>query len=203
MAKKTIVVSDLSGQDIPDDEQVELRILELEGLSQPVKLDASRAEADRLRIEAKPMALIELVMPDGTVERVAIDAAQFKKSIKGDADEVMASAEALSFAGASPVQPEVPRRRGRRPRDEGTAASSRADKVNYTDPDKFGQLHRGRLTDEEITLVKENPEQASRNREAQGHPPIDWQDSKEKARYNLTDDDVVRMVATEARSISG
>ena len=75
-------------------------------------------------------------------------------------------------------------RRGRRPRGEGAAASG-GDKIDYTAPDRFGQVHRGRLNDEEIQLVRENPEQASRNREAQGHPPIDWDDAKEQARYNL------------------
>ncbi len=61
----------------------------------------------------------------------------------------------------------------------------RADKVDYTASDRFGQLHRGRLTDEERELVRNDRQQASRNRVAQGHPPIDWDDPKEQARYGL------------------
>ena len=100
---------------------------------------------------------------------------------------------------AAQTELEEPARRTRRPRGE---AASTGEKVSYTDDDKFGQIHRGRLTDEEIALVKSNPDQASRNREAQGHPAIDWNDPKEKSRYSLTDDDVARLVAAEAKSIS-
>ena len=63
---------------------------------------------------------------------------------------------------------------------------TKADKVDYTAPDRYGQLHRGRLTDEERELVRANREQASRNRQAQGHPPIDWDDDKERTRYGLS-----------------
>ena len=54
MAKKVAIVSDLSGTDIPDAEQVEPRVMELEGLSQPVKPDSSRAEVDRPRRALTP-----------------------------------------------------------------------------------------------------------------------------------------------------
>jgi hypothetical protein len=183
MAKKTIIVSDVSGQDVPDDEQVELRVLELEGLSQPIRLDASKAEADRLRLEAKPMALIELVMPDGTVERVAIDAAEFKKSIKGDADEVMSRAEALSFV-APAAQDGSPRRRGRRPR-AGAATAARTDKVDYASEDHFGMLHRGRVTEEEAAMVRGNLDRANVNRASAGQRPIDPNDYQDKKRYGF------------------
>jgi hypothetical protein len=183
VAKKTITVSDMSGQDIPDDEQVELRVLELEGLSQPIRLDASKSEVDRLRLEAKPMALIELVMPDGTVERLLIDAAQFKQSIKGDADEVMARAEALTFASTQPG-PEVPRRRGRRPR-TGGATATRADRHDYTAEENFGLLHRGRVTEEEAAMVRGNLDKANANRASAGQRPIDPNDYQEKKRYGF------------------
>ena len=169
-------------------------MLEYPDLSQPIKLDASTTEANRLKVESTPMALLELVSSDGT-ERIAISAEQFARAIKGDAAEVMANAEALTFPQQPESAPEQPKRRGRRPRDESTAAAPRGDKIDYTSPDHFGQIHRGRLNDEEIRLVKDNPEQASRNREVQGHPPIDWDDEKERSRYGLTDDDVVGIKA--------
>ena len=101
MARKVVFVSDLTGSEIPDDEQVEVRVLEYPDLSQPIKLDASTTEANRLKVESTPMALLELVSSDGT-ERIAISAEQFARAIKGDAAEVMANAEALTF----PQQPE-------------------------------------------------------------------------------------------------
>lgn len=188
MARKVVIVSDLSGQEVADDERVELRVLEYPELSQPVRLDASKAEVDRLKLEAKPFALLELVTSDGTVERIAIDAGELARNVPGDIHEVMATAEAVYQAPTQP-EPAAPARRGRRPRGEG-APASRGEKIDYTAPDRYGQLHRGRLNDAEIELVRDNPEQASRNREAQGHPPIDWDDAKEQARYSLSPGDV-------------
>lgn len=118
MAQRTVYASDLTGKDIPDDERVELRVLELEGLSQPVRLDASKTETDRLRVESSSLALLELVMSDGETVRLAIPAEQFRKAIKGDADEVLANAEGLNFTPPS----EQPRRRGR-PRAAGDTAA--------------------------------------------------------------------------------
>ena len=89
-------------------------------------------------------------------------------------------------------EPDTIRRRGR-PRTEGAAATG--DKIDYTDDDHFGQLHRGRLNDAEIQRVKDDPERASRNREAQGHPPIDFNDDKEQSRYNLTASEVAVILA--------
>ena len=61
-------------------------------------------------------------------------------------------------------------------------------RVDYTASDRYGQIHRGKITDEEACLVRENAEQASLNRQGQGHPPIDWKDPKEIARYGLKND---------------
>ena len=45
MAKRVILVSDVSGKEIPDEEQVEVQVLSYPGLNMPVKLDASKTEA--------------------------------------------------------------------------------------------------------------------------------------------------------------
>ena len=95
-----------------------------------------------------------------------------------DVDQVLEGARAVDMARIPPSQ------RGRAPVSS-TPSAAKADKVDYTAPDRYGQLHRGRLTDEERELVRANREQASLNRQAQGHPPIDWDDDKEKTRYGL------------------
>lgn len=182
MAKKVIVLSDLTGSEIPDNEQVELRVLELQGLSQPVRLDASKTEVDRLRVEGTPLALIELLMPDGETVRLALPADQFRKAIKGDADEVLASAEGLTFA--PPSEPETQRRRGRRPRGEGAAAAS-GPKLDYSAPENAGVMHRGRVTETEAEWVRNNLDEANENRRRSGQPEIDPNDEKEKKRYGF------------------
>lgn len=72
---------------------------------------------------------------------------------------------------------------GRKPR--GTAPKSGGDKVNYATPEHCGELHRGRITEEESSLVRADPDRASANRERQTGKAIDWNDPKEKSRYGL------------------
>ena len=120
MAKRVILVSDVSGKEIPDEEQVEVQVLSYPGLNMPVKLDASKTEADRLKIDARPMALLRLIGSDGS-EEIAVDAELFAKAIHGDADEVLAMAEGLQLA----PQPEAPRRRGRRSSGQSAPAGER------------------------------------------------------------------------------
>lgn len=183
MAKKTITLSDLSGQDVPEGDEVEVRVLELDGLSQPVRLDASKTEVDRLRVESTSLALIELVMPDGEIVRLALSADQFRKAIRGDADEVLANAEGLSF---TPPQAEsTAPRRGRRPRGEGAAPSTAEAKLDYTAPENAGILHRGRVTETEAEWVRLNLDEANANRTRAGQPIIDPTDEKEKKRYGF------------------
>jgi len=126
MSQRMVFASDFSQKDIPDGEKVEVRVLELDGLSQPVRLDASKTEVDRLRVESSALALLELVLPDGETVRIAIPADQFRKAIRGDADAVLANAEGLSFA---PPQQEEPERRRGRPRGSGgTGQKTKADR---------------------------------------------------------------------------
>ena len=58
-------------------------------------------------------------------------------------------------------------------------------KIDYTDEEHFGQLHRGRVTEEEAALVRSNLDQANRNRTAAGQPPIDPQGAADKKRYGV------------------
>lgn len=182
MAKKTVIISDLTGKDVPDDEQVEVRVLEYPGLSQGVKLDASKAETDRLKLEAKPMALLELITSDGAVERIALDAELFARSIRGDADEVMAHAEGIYEQPAPTPTPE-PTRRGRRPRGEGGAP--RGEKIDYTSVEYAGRVKRGIVSDGEKQTVREHFDEVNRNLEAAGQRTLDLSDIAIVERYGL------------------
>ena len=128
----------------------------------------------------EPMKLSHLIA-NGEVRRVAIEADQFKRSIRGDADEVLANAEGLSFTPAPPV--EEPKRRGRKPRGEGASAAT--EKVNYASLEHAGTPHRGRVTEAEAELVRNNLADINERLEAQGHPKIDPNDDKAKKRYGF------------------
>ena len=85
----------------------------------------------------------------------------------------------------APGGPTSRRCRRRSGRAAASGAQSRAEKIDYTAADRFGQLHRGRITADEARLVREQPTQASANRESQGHPPIDFDDPAERKRYGF------------------
>ena len=93
-----------------------------------------------------------------------------------DFDRVLEGARRADLKTRAAVAATRPRRAARRHAPE---------KIDYTAADRFGQLHRGRITAEEARLVREQPTQASANRESQGHPPIDFDDPAERKRYGL------------------
>jgi hypothetical protein len=199
MSTRLVIVSDLSGQEIADGDNVEVRVLELEGLSQPVKIDASTAEADRLSLEAKPLALLELVLPNGEVRRVAIEADQFKRSIRGDADEVLANAEGLSFTPQAPAA-EEPKRRTRRPRGEGVPAASRGEKIDYTSVEYAGRVKRGQVSEGEKETVRNHFDEVNRNLEAAGQRTIDLSDIAMVEKYGLQELAKERGITPAAKS---
>jgi hypothetical protein len=177
---KQVVLSDLSGEELTDDTHVRV-VVRHPDLPTAVELDISSAEADKLA--STTLRLVELTIhaPDVAPRSVTMETKVLDRLFDGvDVDQVLEGARAVDMARIPPSQ------RGRAPVSTTPAArTEKADKVDYTAPDRYGQLHRGRLTDEERELVRANREQASRNRQAQGHPPIDWDDDKEKTRYGL------------------
>ena len=60
-----------------------------------------------------------------------------------------------------------------------------SEKRDYTSDEWFGVLHRGRVTEEEALMVRNNLDRANRNREREGQTSIDSADPKEKARYRF------------------
>jgi hypothetical protein len=163
---RTIKASDLTGELVLDETQLAvLTVLKHPALvNGPVKLETALSELKSVDKNALDVAIFDLTM-GGETKRVVMQLAAFNALARnGDMDHVVANA-------ASVKQPAM--------------KVTATDRIDYTTPDRYGQLHRGKITDEEARLVRENPDQASANRKAQGHPPIDWDDPKEQARYGL------------------
>lgn len=174
MALKSVIVSDVSGKDIPEDKHARIVINGYPSISGSVELDVTTDEAAKL--QGTPLNLINCTVyaPNERPRQVVIDtdslATAFGKNV--DIGAVLRGARRVGSDGA-------PKQRAAR----GTAA--KGDKVDYCSPDHYGQLHRGRVTEAEAALVRENREQASRNRQAQTGKPIDFDDAKELARYGM------------------
>ena len=175
MAVRHVIVSDISGTDVDEDEHARIVVTDHPSLrGSPVELDVSVAEAERFQTSRIDLVTMEIVAPGRPKRHVAIEAA--------------------AFAGAVPRR--RPRRRHRagpqgarvqprrRPSAPG-AAGSRAGRIDYTSPEHAGSLHRGRVTEAEAAYVREHLDAVNARLAADGERVIDPADPKEKARYGF------------------
>lgn len=72
-----------------------------------------------------------------------------------------------------------------RPQRRTVAGAGATVKVDYTDPQHAGKLHRGRVTEEEAAWVRANLDEANRNRSLAGQPMIDPESDQDKRRYGF------------------
>lgn len=174
MAIKQVVLSDFSGTEVDDESHVTAIVTHPDHAT-AVRVDMSADEAGKLSDTSLRLVTFELHAPNSPVRTARLESKALDK-IFPNWEDVLGSAPKAEVATAA---------RAATTRKAASKSTSAADKINYTAPDRYGQLHRGRITEEESRLVRENPDQASRNRQAQGHPAIDWNDAKEKSRYGL------------------
>jgi hypothetical protein len=176
MATKSIVVSDISGEELADDQHVRVLVKHPDNPT-VLELDISSAEADLLRNTALRLVEFEIFAPNEPRRTAYIETKTLDRLFKDvDFDAVLGGARKASGQGSRDGRP-----RGGPVR----APVSRNDRVDYTAGEHYGKLHRGRVTEEEAALVRANKAQASRNRQSQGHAAIDWNDEAEKRRYGL------------------
>lgn len=148
MARKSFVISDLTGQIIQDEEHVSIKVLDHPTLQQPVRLDASEGDIKSLAGTSSDFAVIEILRQGSSPERMVVELTKFEKLFKVDAQEALEGAERVSDDGG-------PRRRGRRP-GSGAAAKPKSDKIDYSDVQHAGIPHRGRITENEKATVRAN-----------------------------------------------
>lgn len=175
MAVKSVVLSDISGVELTDETHVRIHVRHPD-FGQTLELDMSAEEASKL--VDSPLRLVNFTVfaPNAPAREVVAETKIIDK-LFSNFDEVL--------RGARKVE-QRPSENGQR-KARSTAPKASTDKIDPTAPDQYGRLRRGRLTEAEKELVRANREQASKNREAQGHPPIDWTDAKERERYGITD----------------
>jgi hypothetical protein len=173
MAIKQVAVSDLSGIEMDVADSVRLVVSGHEALDGgSIELDVAPDELDFIRQKVIGLVNITVFAP-GSDQPVGLvlPATAFDELFEVGTRDVFGTARTSQT----------------RQRVQAGAVSGRRSgaKANYGSPEHGGQLHRGRLTDAEAAWVRENMDQASKNREAQTGKPIDWSDAKEKRRYGL------------------
>lgn len=180
MAVKQVVVSDISGDEIDDDDHARV-IVQHPDIAGPVELDVSMAEAAKLTETTLRLVSMTVLEPNKPPRTVQMETKVLDRLFgEVDFDRVLEGARRADLASVPPSQ-----RPGRTSSTQSSSSAARGEKIDYTASDRFGQLHRGRVTEEEARLVRENRDQASANRQSQGHGPIDFGDPAEIKRYSL------------------
>jgi hypothetical protein len=176
MAVKTVRVSDLSGKQADDDAMAKLVIHEHPQYQGPITLDVLPDEIGELP-ESESYVSIEVIQPgDRSGQRALLSLDHFNKLAAGQDMNTI-----LMEIVAETRQQRGQQAASRRPQ---TRAASRG-KVNYASLDHAGEPHRGRITDAEKELVRNNLEAVNERLAREGKRPIDRNDPTIRERYGL------------------
>ncbi|WBB82075.1 hypothetical protein O7606_12320 [Micromonospora sp. WMMD882] len=168
MGKKTIHVSDFSGTVLTGDGDV-VRVVVLEHpdlVTGPVQVEISPAEVEAIDDAALDVAVVEIHdTADGEPRRVALTASEFD-SMATDTPmaQVLRTAE-----------------RVRPPK----AARKATEKIDYGTVEHAGKPHRGRVTEEEATLVRDRLDEVNKRLADAGLRQIDPADPEHAERYGF------------------
>lgn len=169
MGKKTVHVSDFSGKVIePGAGIIGLVVLEHPDLvAGPVRLEALPQEVESIDDAALDVAVVEIHdgLGGGEPRTVVLTAGEFDALAT---DVPMAQL----LRTAERVRPAKGTRRN-------------ADKPDYTTLEHAGKPHRGRVTDEEAALVRENLDEVNKRLADEGLRQIDPADPEHAARYGF------------------
>ena len=174
MGQKTVRFSDLSGQLITrDDALARIVVQEHPELGDtPVEFEALTDEAMVIEKAALRVAVVELHLPgEDAPRRVTMDAAAFDQ---------LASDKPMS-------ELLITARPARRPARSASVPAGRGGRVNYATLEHAGEPHKGKTTDAEKQLVRENLDEINERLAAQGLRTISLTDPEHVERYGLED----------------
>lgn len=183
VGQRIIKFSDLSSKNIENDEDLVRVVItqhpDLEG--GPVEIEALADELKDVEEVALDLVTFELHFPGEEPENVVMEVEAFNKlCTDGNMSDVLKGAKRVT--------------RGSIPSQSGAAAK---EKVNYASLDFCGQPHKGRTTEEEARLVRENLEAVNKRLAEQGHRTIDPADPKMRERYGLEEPEPAEVKASK------
>jgi hypothetical protein len=181
LATKQIKISDLTGEEIRNEENLARIVVEEHpSLSEPVTLEVLAEEVENRLPEEQNFVRVAYYpsQESGGEEKSLVLSVEEFNSLSSDRDM-----ETILFDAYREQQEREGRRRGRRGR---RARGERRPRVNYTSPEHAGEPHRGRITDKEKEYVRENLEEVNARLARDGHRIIDPNDSDMAERYGLS-----------------
>lgn len=185
MATRVIHVSDVSGTEADERELGQLVIHQHPGYNGlPVTLEVLPEEMESLR-GADRFARVEWVAPGarhGQELIVGLDDLENLGS-GGALDQAIANALAAKNRGQSPARGGGRGRSGAA--SKAPAARSGRTGVSYATLDHAGEPHRGRITEREKEIVRENLDQVNKRLAETGYRQIDLADPDMQRRYGV------------------
>jgi hypothetical protein len=174
MAQRLVRFSDLTNKIIDDDEVVRIIIEQHPALQNgPVELEVAAGEVDAIRTSVLNVVSLKLYQGDGSApETVTMEVEAFNK-LAGDMD----MADVLHRA-----QPAYPPRKLTK-----STVSSTTDKLDYGSLEHAGKPHRGKTTEVEKEIVRNNLDKINERLQRDGLRTIRLDDAEMVARYGLED----------------
>jgi hypothetical protein len=180
VATKVVHVSDLSGREAEDEGQLgRLVVLEHPDIGEPATLEVFPDEVADLQIAERLVRLEYYAPGERRAQQLTVTADQFN-ALAGDEGMRALLVRAITTAHERRGEVAQPARRQRR----GAGGSGRG-KVNYATLDHAGEPHRGRITEAEKELVRNNLEAVNRRLRDSGMRQIDPSDPTMRERYGL------------------
>jgi hypothetical protein len=184
MAQRMVRFSDLTNKIIDDDAVVRIVVEQHPALPNgPVEIEISNEEGESIRNGALSVVSLKLYQGDGSApEAVTMEIEAFNK-LAGDVDmtDIIRRAE--------PAYP--PRRQVK------STPTSTTEKLDYATLEHAGKPHRGKTTDAEKDIVRNNLDKINERLARDGMRTITPDDSEMVARYGL------EALATERDTSSG
>jgi hypothetical protein len=180
MAVKVVRVSDLSDRQAEQSEFGKLIVHQHPDFAQTITLDVLPDEIGELP-ESETYVEIEFVQPgDSSGQRATLTVEQFNK-LGGSKDMKAILTRALEEQRQTGAQEApAPKRRGRQ-----LGAAPARTKTNYASLEHAGEPHRGRITDAEKELVRNNLDKINKRLREAGQREINPNDPTMKDRYGL------------------
>jgi len=179
LAVKVVHVSDLSGKQAEESDMGKLIVHEHPNYQSPITLEVLPDEIGDLP-EAETYVSIEYIPPgERSGQRTAISVERFNKmASSGDMNTILMNAVASEAEAPTPTSGR--RRRGRSPKSE-----AKGEKLDYSQPHLAGNPHRGRVSPEEATYVRDHFDEVNARLSREGLRMLDPSDPKIKQRYGL------------------
>lgn len=180
MGTKVIHVSDISGRESTGEELGRLVVHQHPEFQQvPITLDVLPEEIKALEAATQLVELEYFAPGSRRGERLTVTLEDFSR-LAPDGSDI----KAMLFQALIDQQGQ---RGGKanRSADGGQPASGRRSKVDYTTLDHAGEPHRGRITETEKRLVRDNLDEVNRRLRAKGMREIDPAEEAMQDRYGL------------------